>query len=193
MIKATLLAALSSALLSACGSVTPAGLMAAARLDPLETPPAALAVAVSVPQGVRLQDGDAVLRLAFQPEDPAQAEAVGIEVPLSVRADPSAPEATVSDDLVYVLQLNARDAARMADAQRQIIALRAAEVAGQGSLGIEVTGGCLISTMPDTFPVATWLRPKPAGDWVPLTRRRDLLNVLPAAEANALLGRLERC
>jgi hypothetical protein len=152
-----------------------------------------LSVAVSVPQGVRLRDGDAVLRLAFRSEDPAQARAVGIEVPLSVRADPTAPEAPVTGDLVYVLKLNAQDAATMADAQRQIIALRAAEVAGAGSLGIEVTGGCLISTMPDAFPVATWLRPEPAGDWVPLTRRSDLLDALPTAKANALLGRLQTC
>ena len=193
MFKSVCFAFICGLVLSACGSVTPAGLLAAARLDPLTTPPDALSVAVSVPPGVRLQDGDAALRLAFTPDDLTQAAPVDVTVPLMVRADGAAPQPLVPRDAVYVLSLSAEDAAAMAAAQKQIIALRAADVEGAGSLAIDVTGGCVLSQMPEVLPVATWLRPEVDGNWVQLTRRRDVFQELPVAQARALRAGLRRC
>lgn len=68
-LKSVALAGLILLSLIACSSVTPRGLIAASRLDPLNSDAAKLAVAVGVPNTVRLVDGDAEFALSFVPED----------------------------------------------------------------------------------------------------------------------------
>ena len=67
------------ALAAAC---SPLGLSDAARLDPLNTPPSALGLAVGVPDAIMLRDGDAVLRIAYAAGGETLVDA---SVPLSVR------------------------------------------------------------------------------------------------------------
>ncbi|PWJ19075.1 hypothetical protein [Jannaschia seohaensis] len=68
---------------ASCDAITPAGLVAASRLDPLGTPPADVALALAVPDALRLSNGDATLRPAFVVER-ASAPAVDVTVPLDV-------------------------------------------------------------------------------------------------------------
>lgn len=193
MLKTPCLIGLCAAVLTACTSVTPAGLRAAMQLDPLETPPAALSVAVSVPRNVALSDGDVFMSLGFVPEDAGVTEPVLAKVPLSVVESGTAPAPRSPEDRVYVLMLDQSAALELAAAQSRIQALKAQRVKGQGSLSVAVEGGCVEGLLENSFPVATWLRPNPAEDFVQLTRRTDFFAALDQAEAQALRAQLLPC
>ncbi|MEM7491396.1 MAG: hypothetical protein AAF390_19955 [Pseudomonadota bacterium] len=176
-------------LLSACGAVTLPGLRAAGSLDPLGTPPEAIAVAISLPAELRLRDGDATVRLALEGDD---GPLVDETVPLAL-VDAPGPDGSALGDRVVVARFGPAAAARFAAAQAEIRRLRAAGTEGRGSLSVAVRGGCLTGPLGDTLPVATWLRPAPDADFLPLTRRGDLLAALEPEDRDALLAGLPPC
>lgn len=180
------------ALLVACGSVTPAGLVAASRLDPLATPPGDIALAVAVPAALRLRDGDATLRLAFRP-DGAEAPAVDETIRLALSPPVSGGPEVGPGTRVVVARIPPADRPRLSAAQAAVRALRDDDVEGSGSLTVAVTGGCLEATLGDALPVSTWIRTAPDAPFVRLTRARDAFADLPAAAAAALRGRLAPC
>lgn len=193
MLMKPLSACLAAVALMGCTSITPAGLRAALQLNPLETSPAELSVAVSVPGSVQLSDGDAVMVLGFVPDDPRLAAPVWAKVPLSVAAHAAAPEPLSSEDRVYVLKLDADAAKEMAEAQARIKARKSEGIAGTGSFSIGVEGGCLKAPLTSGFPVSTWLQADPGAEFVLLTRRTDLFEVLEPVEAQALREQLRPC
>ncbi|MEM8822143.1 MAG: hypothetical protein AAGF30_00895 [Pseudomonadota bacterium] len=184
-----LLRFLALSLLTGCTAVTMPGLRAASGLDPLTTPPEAIAVAVSLPNQMRLRDGDAVMRIALDgPNGPLVSETV----PLTLVETPG-PSGTASGDRVFVTGIEPAEAARFAAAQAEIRRLRATGIDGRGSLGVAITGGCLTAPLGDTLPVATWLRPGPDADFVLLTHRSDFLSSLDAETRAALRNGLAPC
>lgn len=191
----TALAGLACALtLSACASVNPAGLIAASRLDPLNTPPAEIAVAVGVPDTVRLADGDAELRIAFTGGSAAPDILVDETAPLQLRPiTTGAPQPNSDSEAVYAARLAAGDAARIARAQAEIRALRARGIDGQGTLTVTVTGGCLLESPLRALPVSTWLQTDPEDGFVSLTREQDLFRALGESDAAALRAQLIPC
>ncbi|MEL7213498.1 MAG: hypothetical protein AAGK92_12605 [Pseudomonadota bacterium] len=178
-------------MLSACASVNPAGLLAARSLDPLNTPPSQISVAVGVPNTVRLADGDAVLSIAFREEGVL---VVDQSVPLQLRAAGGGrPAPYAEDEVVYLAQFSERDAARFASAQAQIKALKDQGRGGTGSLSASLAGGCLLVPGLEALPFSTWLRTDPDGAFVPLTKRVDLFEVLDDREAEDLKAQLGPC
>ncbi|WP_208353452.1 hypothetical protein [Pseudaestuariivita rosea] len=188
----TTLCAIALGILTGCGSLSPAGMIAASRLDPLETPPADISVAVSVPKVVRLRDGDAELTLSFTPASGRAGDTVLAQVPLTVTATADGPRAPAADEAIYVFGFNADAANALSVAQDRIKGLRARGVEGKGSLSIGVTGGCLTAPLPGALPVATWLR---TGDdaFVPLTRPTDMLQALQPEDRDLLIQGLQPC
>jgi len=182
-----------AALLSGCGTITPGGLIAASRLDPLETSPSNLTFAVSVPETLRLRDGDAELELAFLPDGKTPDQSVAVNVPLSLRASPDGPRQAIPGETIYVLSLAPKAAAQVAVWQGQVKALRARGIEGKGSLGIGMAGGCLIRPLTDAFPFATWIRTDASADYVQLTHSTDLFEVLDADELDLFKKGLAPC
>ncbi|MGJ8624116.1 MAG: hypothetical protein ACSHW1_15260 [Yoonia sp.] len=180
-------------LLTACGSVTPGGLIAASRLDPLETSPSDIIVAVSVPEALRLRDGDAVFRLGFIPEDQSVAEPIDAVVPLTILDGITKPRSAQSGEAIFILGFSAQDAAEIAAVQEQIKTIRAQGVDGSGSLGITIESGCYTSELGDSLEVSTWLRTAPADNFVLLNRSVNLFDVLPPEGRAQLEAKLNRC
>ncbi len=178
--------------LAGCSSISPAGMIAASRLDPLETPPSDLAVAVSVPRQMRLRDGDATMYLAFEPED-SSISPVAATAPLSVTTNGDGPPSPRPEMLTYTFSFGPEAAAQLAATQTQIKNLRAQGVEGKGTLSIGVEGGCLTGDLDDHLLVATWLRTSPNADFVQMTRETDLLDVLSDEDRVELLANLEAC
>lgn len=177
-------------LLSGCTTLTVPGLFAAANLSPLTSDPAEIGAAVSVPAGVGLRPGDARLFLGFEPTTPG-ARALAENFDLAVRplrrldgADPM--------DAVFAAEIAPADHDRFRSAQTSIRRLRASGDDGVGTLSISVSAGCFIGEAPTKLPVATWLRTRRDGDYVRLTRRRDLL-ALAGEPAEALRDALVPC
>jgi hypothetical protein len=176
--------------LSACASISPAGLIAASRLDPLGTPPDEIGVAVGVPDTVRLSSGDAVMRISLRGGSSASTILVSEEVLLQlVRDEGGTIPANAPDETVYVASLLPEDAARFAAAQAEIRRARESGVEGIGTLNVEVVGGCFVGPVPEGLPASTWLRTDPAGPFVPLTRRVDAFQ----ATGGAVLDILSPC
>ncbi|MCC1480443.1 hypothetical protein [Roseibaca sp. Y0-43] len=178
----------------ACTAVTPAGLIAASRLDPLSAPADEIAVALGVPQSVRLGPGDAVLRIAFRGGAAASTVQIEEEVPLQIAAQPDGAIAPNSpDERVFIASLGPEDAARFSAAQRAIQLARAQGVEGKGTLTAEVVDGCLTAPLAAEFPISTWLRSSGDGRFVPLTRQIDAFQSLGPEGATALRSRLAPC
>ncbi|MEM7644863.1 MAG: hypothetical protein AAF366_20445 [Pseudomonadota bacterium] len=181
---------LATHLLTGCSAVTLAGIDAAARLDPLGTPPDAISVAVAVPPQLQLRDGDAVLRIALAgPDGPLVSETV----PLRIVPATDAVAGTSPADRLFVARVGPAEAARFAGAQAEIRRLRAADQGGRGSLTVAVRGGCLTAPLGDTLPVTTWLRPAPDADFVQLSRRSDVLARLDPDARDAFRAALSPC
>ncbi|MEM6325018.1 MAG: hypothetical protein AAF748_15120 [Pseudomonadota bacterium] len=179
---------------SACGSMTPAGLIAASRLDPLNTPPGDIAVGVGVPETVLLSDGDAQFQLAFRVDPNSPVAAVEETVPLQLRrAEDSTSLANAPDEIVYEARFSAEDAGRIAAAQSEIRKLRADGVDGSGSISITLSGGCYTGAPLSTLPFSTWLKTKPDGRFAPLTRRVDVFRALDDESAALLVENLRPC
>jgi hypothetical protein len=180
--------------LSACGSISPAGMLAASRLDPLGTLPEQIGVAVGVPDSVRLGPGDAVMQIAFRGGTPASSVLIEEEVPLQLARDGSGtigPNA--ADEIVYLATLLPKDAAAFAEAQAAIREARSSGIEGSGMLNIRVTGGCYTGPRPDGLPTSSWLRTDPTGSFVPLTRRVDAFDAMGGASALGVASILTPC
>ena len=179
---------------SACSSVDPAGLIAASRLDPLNTPPSGMAVAVGVPDTLRLADGDAEFRIAFHGGTASSPVTLEEVAPLALsEAGNMGPSPNAANETVYIARIAPRDAPRIAGVQREIRDLRASGVEGSGSLTVRIVGGCFVDTPPETISVSTWLQTDPADGYVPLTRRNDLARAIGAQDAAMLRSQLSRC
>lgn len=180
--------------LSGCAAVSPAGLVAASRLDPLETPPERIAIAISVPDEIRLKTGDATLALAFAADDGRPAAQVSETISLVIARGTGSDGPTArAGQTVYIATIAPDDAARLTAAQTRITALHDSGIEGAGSLSVGVSGGCHVGGVPDTLPVGTWLRTDPEGAFLPLTRPVDMFRSLDSETAQALRTNFAPC
>ncbi|MEQ9258345.1 MAG: hypothetical protein RIG84_04535 [Roseovarius sp.] len=183
-----------ASLLSACSALDPAGLIAASRLDPLATPPSEIAVAVGVPEGLRLEDGDAEFRLAFRGGSAAQVVQLEERADLEIRrAQGEGPAPNTPGEAIYIAQIAPEDVPRIAALQREIRALREGGTEGEGTLAVSVVGGCYTTATPPPITVSTWLQTNPADGFVALTRQQDIARAIGAEEAALMRGQLARC
>lgn len=189
--KKTIFAALIAAgITAACGQVSPAGLIQAARLDPLETPPSDIFVAVAVPQSIEIRSGDAALYLGFQPEQGARVDAT---VPLSRSETVIPPRPARADQSVFVFGFAPDDAAVLAQTQAQIKTLKAAGVDGAGTLSILISGGCYTGALDDVLVASTWLKTSPDAAFTQLTRAANLYDLLDAGSSATIRSGLVPC
>ncbi|MEM6905400.1 MAG: hypothetical protein AAF568_05860 [Pseudomonadota bacterium] len=169
---------------AACTQLTPAGLLAAARLDPLRTPPDQIVIALSVPQEVQLSDGDAVIQIVFSEDG---REPIDVTAPLTLReGDGTAPPPDGLGQKVYVAEVEPAGAARFAEAQAEILQRREAGAEGKGSLRVTVRGGCHTGPPLEAFPLSTWLRTRGDTRFVRLTRRADVFEIWPGGRDGLL-------
>jgi hypothetical protein len=108
-------------------------------------------------------------------------------------ASPDGPRPSAPDEAVYVARIAPEDTVRIAAVQREIRDLRSRGKDGDGSLTIRVVGGCFVGTPPETIAVSTWLRTDPSDDFVQLTRRQNIAQVVGARDAAMLISHLSPC
>ncbi|MEZ5557112.1 MAG: hypothetical protein R3E86_00985 [Pseudomonadales bacterium] len=178
--------------LSGCASLSPAGLIAAARLDPLETDPADLAVAAVVPLELRLRDGDVTLLFSYAPsgDDAAVDELFALR--LVEPADP-ATLGLNSNERAYVADIAPEDRDRLRRAQATVRRYRAMGDDGSGTLALDLRGACFVGPRPDRLPFRGFLRTNRDDRFVQLVWRRNLLTDLEAAQRDGLQTRLAPC
>jgi hypothetical protein len=193
MLKSAIFTSLTAIVVTGCSGISPAGLIAAYRLDPLETSPSDISVAISVPDALRLHDGDASLYLAFVPDDPSTAAPITTTVLLSVSENATGPRQSAVGETIYVLGFSTQAAAQLSATQDKIKVLKEQKVKGTGTLSVNITGGCLSRALGDSFPISTWLRTDPKASFVPLTHNSDLLDAISPENLSQLKSKFVQC
>lgn len=192
MFKPIFLSGLISLLLTGCSTVSPSGLIAVARLDPLETDPSDISIAVGVPEVLRLADGDAQLFFGFAPSGANTPSPVSATVPLTVSTEAESLT-PIAGQAIYVFGFAVSEASQLSAVQNRIKALKDQGLTGTGTLSVAITGGCLTGTLDNGLPVATWIQTSSDGGFTPLTRPTDFLDTLPKQERLQLIERLQPC
>jgi len=192
MFKPIVSSVLAAYLLTGCSSVTPAGLIAAARLDPLDANPSDISVAVGVPDQLRLSEGDAALFFSFAPDDAGDTLPISATVPLSISSE-SGPRAPQDGEAIYIFGLDALGAARLSEVQEQVRALKVEGIPGTGIVRVEVSGGCLVDGALENLRITTWIRTSVDDAFVLLTRQTDLLKGLPPQERLMFESNFKQC
>ena len=184
---------LSLALLSGCASLSPQTLWALSQFDPLNADPAAIAVAVGMQEQWQLRDGDAEMRFMFMLEganSPAVNELFALHS--AVAADGTTPPPLVGE-VVYRVQIAAADHERLRLAQQRVRQFKADGLKGQGTLEIEVMGGCHHGPLPATLMVRTFIQTDPDVGFMPLSSQLDLFTELDETGLAELQSRLRPC
>ncbi|WP_317503144.1 hypothetical protein [Idiomarina sp. HP20-50] len=115
------------------------------KLNPLETDPQQLVVAVVAPDGVNVRDGDIVIDFSFRADEPN----VSFEYhfPVIVNDDYSVPDSLKEDvqdnEKIMIMQLSKEDAQTMAKGQQTVKDYRKNnEKGGAGSMNVRLVSAC---------------------------------------------------
>lgn len=131
-------------LLTACSSMPLSTMFKMIRLNPLDIDPRELVVAVHVPQGMKVRDGDIVIDFKFDTGQPTNS--FNHQFLVAVNADYQIPQALTEDlspnEHITVLQLSKQDAETMYQAQQTVKAYRENNDDGVGSFGLKLNSAC---------------------------------------------------
>ena len=178
--------------LTACAEVSPRGLIAASRLDPLQTKPSDISVAISVPAGTLLKNGDAMLNFEYIPED-ENLSAIRENVALTIRTEGQLPKTPEISEEIYVFEITAANGAQLSTAQTQISNLKKSGKDGQGSLSVTVTPTCIAHGVEHELIASAWLRTSPDGAFIPLFRSVNLWGKLTEEARTTLKSTPSSC
>nr|WP_275978092.1 hypothetical protein [Idiomarina rhizosphaerae] len=114
-------------------------------LNPLETDPKQLVVAVVAPNGVNVRDGDVVIDFSFRTNDPSTS--FDHHFPVIINEDYAVPDSLKENieenEKITVLQLSKEDAQTMAEGQKMVKDYRENnEKGGAGSMNVRLISAC---------------------------------------------------
>ena len=166
------------AVLSGCMSI--ATMVAAAQLDPLETNPSDIRLAIIAPPHLRIADGDIALIMGFDGGEPDLKfeERYLADIARNRSGASGISTGDLAKGALSLLSLRDEDAASMRSLQARIKAIRATGIRGRGYIGFSAMG---CSTQPvggRPLPISVYFQPKPEADFTPLTRDADLIAML---------------
>ncbi|MDV6315333.1 hypothetical protein RBK99_02935 [Idiomarina sp. HP20-50] len=132
-------------LVASCTNIPLSTMIKMMKLNPLETDPQQLVVAVVAPDGVNVRDGDIVIDFSFRADEPN----VSFEYhfPVIVNDDYSVPDSLKEDvqdnEKIMIMQLSKEDAQTMAKGQQTVKDYRKNnEKGGAGSMNVRLVSAC---------------------------------------------------
>lgn len=167
-----------------CTTMPVASMVKLARTDFTTVDPAALRVAVKLPEGIRPRPNGVRLKLTTTIDGATETREF-------VLADPADPGEFVSlrgevskGTAVHAFRLAPADVAKMTEFRAAQLARKAA--GGRGSLGLGVAAdGCRTGALPSKVLLTTYLRTEPDGAFFPLMRDVDLRDAMPGRDLAA--------
>mgnify|MGYP000704644558 FL=1 len=143
-IKIILLASILT-LATACSNIPLSTMIKLMDLNPLETDPKQLVVAVKAPEGVDVRDGDVVIDFDFRTDDPEYS--FSHNFPVIINDDYLVPDNLKEDieenEKITVLQLSKEDAQTMAEGQKMVKDYSENnEKGGAGSMNVRLVSAC---------------------------------------------------
>jgi hypothetical protein len=173
-------AVLSVAALTACSSVPVTSMVKLARTDLAATDPAALRIAVRLPQGLRPRRVTLRITLAVGAEKREQAFVLAdLDDPAELLS--LAGEVT-KHTAIYAFRIAPADVPRVLAVRDEMAALKAKGERGSLALGVGAEA-CRTGALPAKTLVTTYLKTERAGDFFPLVRDVDLRKEAPQEAA----------
>lgn len=148
-----------------------------------------LAFAVAVPDGFRLENGDAALEVEFTTGSTTLHETISLNISQS-EAFASAVDATGD---VYVGSLGSAAKQQFEQFQKAVARHDASGVGGKGSLSVSVTGGCFSGVPLDELPISTWVQMDANQGYFEVIQDQDLLSMLDQPTRQRLMANLRSC
>ncbi|MGM7447414.1 hypothetical protein ACP7H9_02730 [Idiomarina sp. ST20R2A10] len=130
---------------ASCSNIPLSTMIKMMNLNPLETDPKQLVVAVVAPDGVNVQDGDVVIDFNFRTDDPSTS--FDHHFPVIINEDYAVPDNLKEDiegnERITVMQLSKEDAQTMAEGQQMVKDYRENnEKGGAGSMNVRLVSAC---------------------------------------------------
>lgn len=179
-----LLACVGVAALAACTAMPLTSMVRLARTDFTAVDPAALRVALKLPEEVRPRPHGVRLRLTSTVDGAKETQ----EFVLANLADAgelvTLRGAASAGTAVYGFRLDSADVPRLVALRSDMLARKSRGGHGALTLGVSADG-CRTGPLPGTILLTTYLRTEPGGDFFPLARDVDLRKVIPSEDLAA--------
>ncbi|MFD2164740.1 hypothetical protein ACFSJY_00545 [Thalassotalea euphylliae] len=134
-----------------CSSMSFVGMYKMSQMNPLTTDPAQIKVAIKTDQTIEVKDGSAKINFGYKSDDGT----INIEDTFLVQISKNDRGARVlfddikATDRITVLSLSEEDAKKFQQNQKIILAHKAQDKEGTGSLGIGLDDFCLPTSLPE--------------------------------------------
>ncbi|WP_312360596.1 hypothetical protein [Ensifer sp.] len=175
--------------LAACAALSAGSAGPVSRLDPSQTDPSDLRVALVVPKELVLRRGDAALGFSFRDGDAAaESRSYPLEVNAGGASDSAVHSQVSSGETLYILALAKGDARQLRALQAKIAPAEDGKPGERGSLSIQFSGGCWRGAFPAGRKVVVnaWMQRSADAGYVPAISNLDLMQTLNQANVSAL-------
>lgn len=151
--------------------------------------PGDLAFAVAVPEGFRLENGDATLAVQYSAGTAKLHERISLKIS---RSDSFAATVDAAGE-VYVGRLDRAATQQFEQFQQAVARIEETGADGSGGLSVSITGGCFSGEPMDTLPISTWVQVDASHGYIEVIKGQDLFSVLDAPTRQRLMANLRRC
>lgn len=148
-----------------------------------------MSFAVAVPDGFRLENGDATLDLEYTAGSTTLQETISLNIS---RSETFASAVDASGD-VYVGRLGTAAKEQFEQFQQAVARNEATGVEGNGGLAVSVTGGCFSGAPLDELPISTWVQMDASQGYFEIIKDRDLFSMLDQPTRQRLMANLRSC
>lgn len=177
------------AMLAGCTSMPLTSMVKLARTDFTTVDPAALRVAVKVPQGIRPRPHGVRLVLTTVVEGQKDVREFVLDDVADLAELASLRGEVSKGTAVHAFRLAAADVTRLVAARASVLERKQRGASGSITLGV-AADGCRTGPLPDRIPLTTYLRTESDGAFFPLARDIDLRAAVPA---DALMDTIPPC
>lgn len=148
-----------------------------------------LAFAVAVPDGFRLENGDATLTVQYEAGATKLNETISLDIS---RSDIFAKTVDAAGD-VYVGKLGEAGKRQFEQFQLAVARSEASGEKGNGGISVSVSGGCFAGEPMRKLPISSWVQVDASSGFVEIVQNRDLFSLLDKPTRQRLIANLRSC
>lgn len=148
-----------------------------------------LAFAVAVPDGFRLENGDATLAIHYE----AGATKLNETISLNISRSDIFAKTVDAEGEVYVGKLGDAGKRQFEQFQNAVARSEATGVEGNGGISVSVNGGCFAGEPMSKLPISSWVQIDASSGFVAIIQNRDLFSLLDKPTRQRLIANLRNC
>lgn len=151
--------------------------------------PEDIAFAIAVPNGFRLENGDAQVTFEYE----AGATKLSGSIILDISRSASFVRTVDATRNVYIGKFGEVSKQQFKQFQKAIARIKEDGQKGSGSVAISVIGGCFSAKPLDTLRISTWIQLDANRGYIALVRNRNLFSFYNSQTRNRLMKNLRTC